>query len=131
MAKCVSEIDNNLKPLDADQPAYSVAEAEASLPYLRHCVRENFRLTPVFTMPLARRVVAPEGVVIAGRHIKQGVSDSPIHVHAEYSLTMTFRPLLRSATMPFTIIQKFGAKTTTYSAPKDGRHRKWRSERDF
>lgn len=76
MAKCVSEIDNNLKPLDADQPAYSVAEAEASLLYLRQCVRENFRLTPVFTMPLARRVVAPEGVVIAGRHIKQGVSDS-------------------------------------------------------
>ncbi|KAH6974336.1 putative benzoate 4-monooxygenase cytochrome P450 [Ilyonectria sp. MPI-CAGE-AT-0026] len=74
MAKCVSEIDNNLKPLDADQPAYSVAEAEASLPYLRQCVRENFRLTPVFTMPLARRVVAPEGVDIAGRHIKQGTS---------------------------------------------------------
>ncbi|KAH7130960.1 putative benzoate 4-monooxygenase cytochrome P450 [Dactylonectria macrodidyma] len=74
LAKCVSEIDSNLTPLDADQPAYSVTEAETSLPYLRQCVRENFRLTPVFTMPLARRVVAPEGVVIAGRHIKQGTS---------------------------------------------------------
>lgn len=41
---------------------------------LLRCVRENFRLTPVFTMPLARRVMAPEGVIIAGRHIPQGVS---------------------------------------------------------
>lgn len=72
--KCVNEIDSNLKPLDEDRAAYSVTEAESSLPYLRQCIKENFRLTPVFTMPLARRVTAPEGIVIADRHIKQGVS---------------------------------------------------------
>lgn len=74
MAKCVAEVRANLPPLDLDQPSYSMAVAEASLPYLRKCIRENFRITPVFTMPLARRVMAPEGITIAGRHIKQGVS---------------------------------------------------------
>ncbi|CAG9941252.1 unnamed protein product [Clonostachys rosea f. rosea IK726] len=73
MSKCVAEIDQNLGPLEGN-PAYSVTEAETSLPFVRQCVRENFRLTPVFTMPLARRVMAPEGIVIAGHHIKQGTS---------------------------------------------------------
>ena len=74
MTRCVSEIDEHLPPLTADLPAYSVTDVEKSLPYLRQCVRENFRITPVFTMPLARRVMAPEGVMIGGRHIPQGVS---------------------------------------------------------
>ncbi|KAI0133752.1 benzoate 4-monooxygenase cytochrome P450 [Xylariales sp. AK1849] len=74
MKKCTSEVDQNLGGLLPDQPAYSVTDVEASLPYLRLCVRENFRVTPVFTMPLARRVTAPEGIVVAGRHIKQGTS---------------------------------------------------------
>ncbi|KAI8166364.1 Cytochrome P450 monooxygenase gsfF [Colletotrichum sp. SAR 10_70] len=74
LRKCVEEIDANLKPLDREKAAYSVTEVENSLPFLRACVKENFRLTPVFTMPLARRVTAPEGIVVAGRHIKQGTS---------------------------------------------------------
>lgn len=74
MAKCVEEIDTNLPPLSPQRSAYSVSDVESSLTYLRQCVRENFRITPVFTMPLARRVMPPEGVVIAGRHIPRGVS---------------------------------------------------------
>ncbi|KAH8888103.1 cytochrome P450 [Thozetella sp. PMI_491] len=74
MAKCVAEIDAQLPSLDGNRIAYSVADVETSLPYLRQCVRENFRITPVFTMPLARRVMAPEGIMIAGEHIKQGTS---------------------------------------------------------
>ncbi|KKA24841.1 Benzoate 4-monooxygenase [Rasamsonia emersonii CBS 393.64] len=74
MAKCVAEIDANLPPLEPDQPAYPVSLVEASLPYLRDCIRENFRITPVFTMPLARRVLAPEGITVAGNHIPQGTS---------------------------------------------------------
>lgn len=76
MAKCVSEVDNSLERLPPNKPAYSVAEVESSLSYLKVCMRENFRITPVFTMPLARRIIAPEGIVIAGRHIKQGVSNA-------------------------------------------------------
>lgn len=37
-------------------------------------MKENFRVTPVFTMPLARRVLKPEGIIIAGNHIPYGVS---------------------------------------------------------
>ncbi|GME26034.1 Cytochrome P450 [Neofusicoccum parvum] len=74
MTKCIAEIDANLPALRPDEPAYSVSDVESSLPYLRQCVRENFRITPVFTMPLARRVMAPEGITIAGRHIQQGAS---------------------------------------------------------
>ncbi|OBT59094.1 hypothetical protein VE04_00705 [Pseudogymnoascus sp. 24MN13] len=74
MARCATEIDENLPPLTAGQSSYSVADVETSLPYLRQCIRENFRITPVFTMPLARRVTAPEGVTISGRHIPHGTS---------------------------------------------------------
>jgi cytochrome P450 len=74
MAKCVAEIDTNLPPLQKDEIAYSVSAAESSLPYLKNCIKENFRINPVFTMPLARRVLKPEGIVIAGNHIPYGVS---------------------------------------------------------
>ena len=73
MAKCVAEIDSQLPALCEDKPAYAVAEVEASLPFLRKCVRENFRNTPVFTMPLARRILNPNGVTIGGEHIPFGV----------------------------------------------------------
>ncbi|KAJ6028573.1 hypothetical protein N7540_004149 [Penicillium herquei] len=69
MAKCIAEIDANLPVLQSHESAYSVTFAEQSLPYLRNCMKENFRLTPVFTMPLARRVMAPGGTTIAGNHI--------------------------------------------------------------
>lgn len=73
MDRCVEEVENKLPNLGSDKVAYSVTEVEASLPFLRQCVKENFRSTPVFTMPLARRVMAPEGVIMAGEHIEQGV----------------------------------------------------------
>lgn len=72
--RCVDEVDSMLPPLSDDQTAYSVTQVETALPFLRQCVRENFRITPVFTMPLARRVVDPAGVYIGGEHIPQGVS---------------------------------------------------------
>ncbi|KAH7405628.1 cytochrome P450 [Phaeosphaeria sp. MPI-PUGE-AT-0046c] len=74
LAKCVVEIDAQLPPLSDDRPAFSLAEVENSLPYLRQCIKENFRITPVFTMPLARRVINPEGVTIGGEHIPRGTS---------------------------------------------------------
>ncbi|KAJ5785080.1 uncharacterized protein N7503_010292 [Penicillium pulvis] len=74
LAKCVAEIDADLPVLQSSESAYSVTVAEASLPYLRNCMKENFRVTPVFTMPLARRVMMPGGTTIAGNHIPQGTS---------------------------------------------------------
>ncbi|OJJ62822.1 hypothetical protein ASPSYDRAFT_144222 [Aspergillus sydowii CBS 593.65] len=74
MRKCIEEIDSNLPVLESTEPAYSVTTAESSLPFLRNCVRENFRITPVFTMPLARRVMDPAGITIEGNHFPQGTS---------------------------------------------------------
>ncbi|KAB8265290.1 cytochrome P450 [Aspergillus pseudonomiae] len=74
LEELVKEIDCNLPRLDEGTAAYSIADVETSLPFLRNCMRENFRITPVFTMPLARRVMAPEGVLIAGHHFPQGTS---------------------------------------------------------
>lgn len=74
MSDAVAEVDANLPPLTKGHSIYSMAEAEASLPFMRKCVRENFRVTPVFTMPLERCVTAPEGVSISGCHFPQGVS---------------------------------------------------------
>ncbi|RDK43604.1 benzoate 4-monooxygenase cytochrome P450 [Aspergillus phoenicis ATCC 13157] len=74
MEECVKEIETNLPPLTYGETAYSVSAAEAALPFLRNCIRENFRITPVFTMPLARRVMSPTGVMIDGQHIPQGTS---------------------------------------------------------
>ncbi|CRK36878.1 hypothetical protein BN1708_007223 [Verticillium longisporum] len=81
LAACAREVSDSLPPLDDDRPAYSITQVETHLPYLRACVRENFRLTPVFTMPLERRVMEPEGVFISGRHIQQGM-DVAVCSHA-------------------------------------------------
>lgn len=83
MAQCVAEIDEKLPVLQPDESAYSVTVTETSLPYLRNCMKENFRITPVFTMPLARRIRLPEGVNIAGKHIPYAVSHRLSRISAE------------------------------------------------
>lgn len=77
MKQVVEEIDTQLPALLPDQSAYPIATLESSLPYTRDCIKENFRITPVFTMPLARRVMAPEGITIDGRYFPRGVSTPP------------------------------------------------------
>jgi hypothetical protein len=77
MQQCVAEVDVNLPRLNPKEAAYPVSTAESSLPFLRNCMRENFRITPVFTMPLARRVTDPAGVTIDGEWFPRGVCRSP------------------------------------------------------
>lgn len=73
LQQCVDELDAMLPGLEPEQTSYPISLLEASLPFTRNCIKENFRLTPVFTMPLARHVTQPEGVTIAGRYLPQGV----------------------------------------------------------
>lgn len=87
----MDEVRSKLVDLDFEKVAYSVTEVEASLPFLRQCVRENFRTTPVFTMPLPRRVMAPEGIIIAGEHIEQGVGDKEYLV-TKYGPRLMYKP---------------------------------------
>jgi benzoate 4-monooxygenase len=57
-----------------EQGSYSFTGLEAKLPYTTACMRENFRHTPVFTMPLTRTVMSQGGTVIAGAKVPEGVS---------------------------------------------------------
>lgn len=72
-------------------PAYSGLEAQ--LPYATACIRENFRISPVFTMPLPRTVCDPNGAVINGIHVPQGVRT--IVFLRSIMLTNSERPMCR------------------------------------
>jgi benzoate 4-monooxygenase len=53
---------------------------EQQLPYMTACLRESFRITPVFTMPLPRKVMQPEGMEIDGLHVPAGVGHNNSYV---------------------------------------------------
>ncbi|KAJ5549420.1 hypothetical protein N7513_006654, partial [Penicillium frequentans] len=68
------ELHEKLPPLPDNQISYGIEGLEASLSYTMACVRENFRMNPVFNMPLWRRVGYPGGIEIAGHHIPEETS---------------------------------------------------------
>ncbi|KAJ5639183.1 uncharacterized protein N7484_007045 [Penicillium longicatenatum] len=74
LATLTQELDQKLPPLRDNQVSYPIQGLETSLSYTMACVRENFRLNPVFTMPLWRQVGYPGGVEIAGHYIPEGTS---------------------------------------------------------
>ena len=71
LEKVVTEIDAEL--LDIVEDVVPVKGLEAKLPYTMACVHENFRIHPVFTMPLPRQVTSQGGHDIDGHHIPTGV----------------------------------------------------------
>lgn len=71
-SQAVEEMRRELPFLE--QGSYPFTGLEAKLPYTTACMRENFRHTPVFTMPLARTVMSQSGTVIAGAKVPEGVS---------------------------------------------------------
>lgn len=73
LAKASAEVEQQLPSMTPDHRPYSLAEVEQHLPYLRSCIKENFRITPAFTMPLARYVMDDE-TFLNGGHIPRGVS---------------------------------------------------------
>ncbi|KAL4808168.1 cytochrome P450 [Aspergillus unguis] len=74
MTKVKAEIRTVLGPLNENQISYPISGLEASLPYTMACVRENFRINPVFTMPLWRKVGYPGGLDIAGTTVPMGTN---------------------------------------------------------
>ncbi|TVY16709.1 Pisatin demethylase [Lachnellula arida] len=54
--KVVQELDTSLGPLSGNQVGYSIKGLEGEIPYTMACARENFRIHPVFSMNLWRRV---------------------------------------------------------------------------
>jgi benzoate 4-monooxygenase len=74
LKKVEREISETCGPLGQDQISYPIGGLEATLQYTMACISENFRMNPVFTMNLWRRVHSREGAVIAGHHVPYGVS---------------------------------------------------------
>ncbi len=73
--KLTDEIVTNLPTVDGEEvriPAYTGLESQ--LPYAMACIRENFRIAPVFTMPFPRTVCDPSGADIDGVHVPYSVS---------------------------------------------------------
>lgn len=73
MQQCVTEIEQRLPEMQQGQVAYSIEGLEKTLEYTMACIKENFRISPVFNMPLARRVLSKCGANIAGEHIPYNV----------------------------------------------------------
>lgn len=82
--------------------------------YTMACVKENFRLNPVFTMPLWRRVGFPGGVDIGKHHIPQGVS-LLINIHNLPQSSPVFRQMSVFRTTSYIITPTFGDWITEYT----------------
>jgi cytochrome P450 len=59
-----------------------------NLPYLRACIHETLRLRPPLSHALPRRVIAPEGTVVAGRYLRHNTvaAVSPYTIHRNKTL---------------------------------------------
>lgn len=71
--KLTHELVSQLSPFQEAGSEVAYSGLESKLPYSMACIKENFRITPVFTMPLPRLVTSPSGVDISGYHIPRDV----------------------------------------------------------
>jgi cytochrome P450 len=69
LEKLTDELDRELPLLGETEVPYAMSQLEKTLVYEMACVRENFRLTPVFTMTLPRVVTNLGGIEIDGSHV--------------------------------------------------------------
>ncbi|KAH0526946.1 hypothetical protein TsFJ059_010211 [Trichoderma semiorbis] len=76
--KLTEELNANVPLYNDGGKEISYSGLESKLPYTMACIKESFRITPVFTMPLPRLVTDPNGVDINGFHIPQGTAVSMI-----------------------------------------------------
>lgn len=76
--RLMEELELELPALDSGAHPYTGLENR--LPFIMACIRENFRCTPVFTMPLVRTIAVTkaEGMEIEGELIPQGVCQSTL-----------------------------------------------------
>ncbi|KAI2780876.1 putative cytochrome P450 [Daldinia loculata] len=70
------EIRDTLGDLPDDKISYPIKGLESSLNYTGVCIQESFRISPVFTMCLWRRVLNPRGIDIDGYHVPHNTNVS-------------------------------------------------------
>lgn len=84
LAIVVQELDETLGPVPQDKIAYPIKGLEARLTYLSACIRENFRINPVFSMNLWRQVHSVNGAQIGDHMVPRGVSQILINYSTMY-----------------------------------------------
>ncbi|KAF4339548.1 cytochrome P450 monooxygenase [Fusarium beomiforme] len=70
--KVVQELDSRLS--DQTSQVIPYQDLEKDLPYTMACIYENFRINPVFTMPLPRKITTPGGFTIHECQIPQNTT---------------------------------------------------------
>ncbi|KAH7161004.1 cytochrome P450 [Dactylonectria macrodidyma] len=88
--KCLQKLQEEVETrISLTEPCDIISyDLVRDLPYLRACIDETMRLRPPLAYPLQRLVVSPEGVMIAGHHVKPGtvVAVSPYTIHRNKTL---------------------------------------------
>ncbi|KIW10705.1 hypothetical protein PV08_11669 [Exophiala spinifera] len=74
MKGVAQEIDEHLLTVSSFEEGFTSAQVDACLPFLKACMKESFRLTPVFSQPLPRYVVDREGLRVGNEVLPQGAS---------------------------------------------------------
>ncbi|KAF5572842.1 cytochrome P450 monooxygenase [Fusarium pseudoanthophilum] len=69
LKKVIKELDSSLSRHAGQVIPYAALEKD--LPYTMACIQENFRINPVFTMPLPRKIMSPGGFTIQGQQLPQ------------------------------------------------------------
>jgi cytochrome P450 len=69
LKRLVAELDRELALMSESSVPYKINHLEKNLAYEMACVRESFRMSPVFTMSLPRIVTEPHGLDIDGFHV--------------------------------------------------------------
>lgn len=77
--RLMAELESDLPALAEGVHPYTGLDNR--LPFTMACIRENFRMDPVFTMPLPRVVTKVEGMEIDGELIPQGVCPRCLPIH--------------------------------------------------
>lgn len=81
MENLVHELDDVLPAL-SNVESYEFSGLEAKLPYTQACMRESFRIAPVVSIPLSRRIAPAGGMMVGGHHLPSGVnSNLPLRLH--------------------------------------------------
>ncbi|RBR10362.1 hypothetical protein FVER53590_12478 [Fusarium verticillioides] len=67
--KVIEQLDSNLSSHTGQVIPFAALEKD--IPYTMACVHENFRINPVFTMPLPRKIMTLGGFTIQGQQVPQ------------------------------------------------------------
>ena len=95
-AKLTEELTQKLE--SSAHGTYPYTGLESRLSYATACIQENYRITPVFTMPLARVVTQPGGMEISSQNIPPGTVVSMVNYCLHHNAQVwgddhdTFRP---------------------------------------